>query len=178
MEEQLIDLDAFGLLGTRTLTVDGRQIVVEKIHRAGLSCTDVMGADLFYEIPQVKFALIQYKSPNAQGRVSLDEAQVQTLQGACPATCPPSTRFSCGAWYAVRSTTRNAYYPACEARAIFEPYKSRKLDAFINGLPMEGFQQDFARCRIGARTSPVSVDEYRDLSVSQDRVFFHARRMS
>lgn len=172
-EEQFIDEDLNKQpIGTpMTFTVAGTQIKVWKLHRWGLESRDVKGADLFYEITNTKFTLIQYKMPNRHDRVILNSTQLSELQAACPVECLPSDRFSCGAWYALRSGRNSAYFPACEAKQIFDRFKSRRTGAFIKGLSQRQFEQDFGLCRIGARTRPVGINEYRDVRVQEDRVF-------
>ena len=178
-EEQFIDSDVFGASReAKIYDVKGRQIQITKLHRIGLSCSDVMGADLFYEIPNVKFALIQYKSPSKQLRVKLDEKQLNELKAACPMRCPPSSRHTCGSWYAVRSVVESTYHPACEAENIFADAQSRLFSKFINGLTKEQFHKDFQECRIGARTAPVSVQSFKQSSIENDHVFVHAKQLN
>jgi hypothetical protein len=177
-EEQFIDEDSFGApRGQPTLmVVDGIEIQVWKIHRAGLQARDVKGADLFYEISDAKFVLIQYKTPSRRGRVVLDAEQLSELKSACPVSCPPSSRFRCGSWYSIQETGQGVYFPACEARQVFSSRNSRKASAFINGLTKGQFHEDFGRCHIGARTKPIKVAEYRDFSIERERIFVHARQ--
>lgn len=174
MEEQLIDADAFdqGLGQPKTVIIHGVKVKISKLHRAGIGAKDVKGADLFYEISDKKFVLVQYKSPSASGRVSLDDVQLSELQSNCPNTCPSSVRFSCGSWFAIRSTTGDAYFPACEARRIFGDYSSRKFDAFINGLTKKQFQKEFGKCHIGARTKPIKLSILEEMAILFDRVVF------
>jgi hypothetical protein len=178
MEEQLIDEDSFGVIRgqPRILVVDGIQIKIWKIHRAGLQARDVKGADLFYEISDMKFVLIQYKTPGPNGRVILDADQLSELQSACPVDCPPSDRFRCGSWYAIRAVPDATYFPACEAQQVFGSRKSRKASVFINGLTRKQFHEDFGKCHIGARTKPIEVVKYGRLSINRDRIFFHAQQ--
>jgi hypothetical protein len=77
-------------------TVGAVELKVWKTHRAGLSSSDIKGTDLYYEIFDKKFNLVQYKAPNSRGRVSLDANQLDELQDACPVQCPPTHRYSCG----------------------------------------------------------------------------------
>jgi hypothetical protein len=179
-EEQFIDEDAFGQLSPapRTVWIDGHEVKIWKVHRTGLNCSDVKGADLYYELGDRKFALIQYKSPSPKGRVTLDVDQLNVLENACPVACPPTSRFGCGSWYAIRSTTRNAYFTACEARALFGKYSSRDFDYFVNGLTKEQFQQEFSRCHIGARTRPIDILNYRENALERNRVFIHVKRIN
>jgi hypothetical protein len=64
LEEQLIDEDSFGLPRgePRVVRWGNVKLKIWKIHRAGLRATDIKGADLYYEIADTKFVLIQYKS--------------------------------------------------------------------------------------------------------------------
>lgn len=174
MEEQLIDADAFdqGLGQPKRVTINGVEVKISKLHRAGIDAKDVKGADLFYEISNNKFVLIQYKSPSASGRVLLDDEQLSELQSNCPNTCPPSIRFSCGSWFALRSTSGDAYFPACEARRIFGTHKSRKADAFINGLTKVQFHNEFGKCHIGARTRPIKPFALEQMAIIFERVVF------
>jgi hypothetical protein len=175
-EEFFIDADAFGWEPTtpRDFVVAGTKVQVWKTHRAGLGSSDIMGADLFYEVSDTKFVLIQYKTPSRRRRVTHDAAQLDVLKGACPFQCPPSNRFACGSWLALRSTDGTKYFPACEGQQIFGKLKSRHEQFFVNGLTRERFHEDFGLCRIGARTQPVDVAQYRDWSVGEDRVFISA----
>lgn len=174
MEEQLIDADAFGqdLGKPRSVVIHGVTMKISKLHRAGISAKDIKGADLFYEISDKKFVLIQYKSPSAGGRVSLDDAQLSELQANCPNKCPPSIRFSCGSWFALRSISGDSYFPACEARRIFGSHKSKKTDAFINGLTKTQFQKDFGKCLIGARTKPIKLSVLKQMAIMFEHVVF------
>jgi hypothetical protein len=165
-EEQFIDEDAF-------------DIRVWKTHRLGLDLSDVKGADLYYELGDLKFVLVQYKIENSSGRIKLDVQQLRDLQNACPVACLPTQRFSCGSWYALRKTAgETTYFPACEARQHFGRYKSRKSEFFINGLTKTQFQIDFGVCRIGARTEIVNLDIYEETALSNDHVFIHAENVS
>jgi len=159
LEEDFIDSDAFG--GDpgqpRVVQVDGVEILVRKLHRRGLRQSDVMGADLLYEIADRKFVLVQYKTPDKQGLVGKDDDQLDRLMQSCAAQCSsdhPFTWSRCGAWVAVRSRTESLYLPACEAARVFGDAASRKVDRFSNGISSEVFQQLFARCWTGARTAP------------------------
>lgn len=174
MEEQFIDADAFdqALGQPKTVTIHGVELKISKLHRVGLQAKDVKGADLFYEILDKKFVLIQYKSPSPNGRVLLDAEQLSELQANCPSFCPPSNRFKCGSWFALRSTNGDAYFPACEARRIFGVHKSRKADAFINGLTKTQFQVHFGKCFIGARTKPIKISALRKMAIVYSRVVF------
>jgi len=176
-EEQFIDEEAFDSPPNepRTFQVAGRQIKVWKIHRLDLDLGDVKGADLYYELGDHKFVLVQYKIPNAAGRVVLDEPQMDELQDACPVLCPPTERFSCGSWYALRKDSESVYFPACEAREIFGRYASRKSEFFVNGLTKEQFQRDFGVCRLGARTQLIHLELYQTFAVKNDRIFVHVK---
>lgn len=180
-EEQFIDTDAFdSRLGQpRTFRIADVEVKVWKTHRLGLDLSDVKGADLYYELGERKFILIQYKIPSSSDRVNLDEQQLQDLQNACPVPCPPTQRFGCGGWYALaKSTTETMYFPACEAFRHFGAYKSRKSEYFINGLTKPQFQTDFSLCRIGARTEIIDLDLYEESALANDRVFIHAQNVS
>lgn len=177
-EEQFIDEDAFGTDPTEPREIEcyGAVLRVWKIHRMGLKCKDIKGADLYYEIADNKFVLIQYKRPNKRKRIKLDNKQLNELKDACPIECPPSNRFGCGSWYQVISRDVNQYLPACEAINVFGKYESRHLRYFINGLTRERFLEDFGLCRIGARTKPIELSTYRALSMARDRVIISAIR--
>lgn len=180
-EEQFIDEDAFGAEpgAPRTIQIAGAKVQVWKTHRAGMDLSDVKGADLYYELGDRKFVLVQYKIPSVSGRVKLDDEQLQDLQDACPVPCLPTQRFGCGGWYALRKPGAEAmYFPACEARKHFAGHKSRKSDLFINGLLQTQFQLDFGLCRIGARTEIIDLESYRDAAVAEDHVFFQAKNTS
>ena len=177
-EEFFIDEDAFGYRPSkpREFKCYGAKMTVWKIHRAGLGATDIKGADLYYEIRKNKFVLIQYKKPDKKDRVHIDKEQLDELVAACPIDCPPSSRFGCGSWYLIRSEDDREYFPACEARKLFGKYKSRFRKFFVNGLAEERFKHDFGLCRIGGRTQPIDVAEYREWSVENDYVFVSAVR--
>ena len=172
-EEQFIDEDCFDQpRGTPKIHfVGGTQIKVWKLHRAGLHSSDVKGADLFYEIEDKKFVVVQYKTPNRQGRIFRDVTQMDELLDVCPVDCLPSNRFQCGGWFALLSGDSDMHFPACEAQAVFGTKRSRKSDAFINGLSKRRFREDFGLCRIGARTEPVDVEAYQERSIEEDRLF-------
>ena len=180
-EEQFIDEEAFEASPAqpRTFRVAGADIRVWKTHRLGLDLSDVKGADLYYELGDLKFILVQYKIENSSGRIKLDDQQLRELQNACPVDCLPTQRFSCGSWYALRKTAgETTYFPACEARKRFGRYKSRKSEFFINGLTKTQFQIDFGVCRIGARTKIVNLDIYEQMALSSDHVLIHAKNIS
>lgn len=172
-EEQFIDEDCFEQpRGTPKIHfVEGVQIKVWKLHRAGLHSSDVKGADLFYEIEDKKYVVVQYKTPNRQDRVFRDAAQMEELLDVCPVDCLPSNRFRCGAWFALLSGNLDMHFPACEAQAVFGTKRSRQSGAFINGLSKTQFRADFGLCRVGARTQPVDVEAYQARSVQEDRLF-------
>ena len=178
-EEQLIDADCFDLpMGQpQVFTVANTRIKLWKIHRAGLRSTDVKGADLFYEISDKKFVVVQYKTPDGRGRVTHDAEQLAELQSVCPVECPPpSDRFKCGAWFALRSAKLDTHFPACEAQEVFGLRKSRKSNHFLNGLSITRFREDFGICHLGARTQPVDVDAYQERSVQEDKLFVHVEQ--
>ena len=177
-EEFFIDDDAFGMQPSepREFGLHGASIKVWKVHRAGIWAGDIKGADLYYEIDDKKFVLVQYKTPDKRDRVNLDKEQLDELVNACPIDCPPSKRFGCGSWYLIRTKDDREYFPACEARKIFGRNNSRYRRFFINGLVESQFMQDFGACQIGARTKPIDVSEYREWSVANDYVFVSAVR--
>lgn len=174
LEEQLIDEDSYDIpMGEpRVLRVGNVELRIWKIHRAGLRSTDIKGADLYYEIDGIKFVLVQYKSPSASGRVKRDSSQLTELVEACPNPCPPTERFSCGSWFALRDATGSSYFSACEVTNIFGKYSSRKKEAFINGLTKDQFLSDFASCRIGGRSAPTQAKRFQQASVNADHIFF------
>ena len=174
LEEQLIDEDSYAIPRgePRLQRVGGVEQRIWKIHRAGLDSTDIKGADLYYEIDGIKFVLVQYKSPSTKARVKKDSSQLTELIAACPNPCPPTERFSCGSWFALRDGERSSYHTACEANKIFGAYASRKKEAFINGLTKDQFESDFASCRIGGRSAPIRVMQFQQTSVKADHIFF------
>lgn len=159
LEEDFIDTDAFG--GDpgkpRVIRVDGVDILVRKLRRRGLRQTDVAGADLLYEIAHRKFVLIQYKTPDKQGRIDKDSEQFARLLDSCPHQCSGDKLFDlsrCGAWLAIQSSSETLYLSACHAADVFGDAASRKVDRFARGVSKEVFQQLFARCWTGACTAP------------------------
>ena len=178
MEEQFIDADSFDQPPgqPKTVRIHGQELKIWKLHRVGLQAKDVKGADLLYEIQDKKFVIIQYKSETSTGRVELDETQLSELQQSCPNSCPPSTRFSCGSWFALQNTGGGAYFPACEAKRIFGTHKSRKATTFVNGLTKAQFQEDFGTCHIGARTKPIKFTAFQQMSLALSRVVFRVRQ--
>jgi hypothetical protein len=178
LEEQLIDEDSFGFPSgqPRVVRWENVELKVWKIHRAGLRSTDIKGADLYYEIANNKFVLIQYKSPSVTGRVTRDAQQLAVLKSACPNRCSPANRFSCGSWLSLRDASGATYYPACEAERVFGTFASRSKSAFINGLTKSQFHSDFGGCRIGGRTNPIDVDAYISSRVNADNLFFRVEQ--
>ena len=176
-EEQIIDADSFGASpGTpRTIVVAGSRLKIWKIHRADLNLSDVKGADLYYELGNRKFVLVQYKKSNSSDRVVLDGPQLEELKNACPVDCLPTNRFCCGSWYALYRKKKTAYFTACEIRELFGEYESRKADYFVNGLTQEQFLEEFGSCKIGARTRPVRAAAYQAFSVDNDHVVFRVK---
>lgn len=174
LEEQLIDEDAFGVPtgGPKVVSVYGTQLRIWKLHRAGLLASDIKGADLYYEIENEKFVLIQYKTPSANGRVSKDQTQLEVLRSVCPQRCNPSNRFVCGSWFALRDREEGSYFPACEASNVFGSKASRKKSAFVNGLSKSQFQEDFAACLIGGRTEPIGIENVRLAAMMNDKILF------
>jgi len=175
-EEFFIDEDSFGSQPTQARIFTGGtvELKVWKTHRAGLSSSDIKGADLYYEISDRKFILVQYKTPSRSGRVTLDADQLDELQAACPVQCPPTHRFSCGSWYALRSTGSGSFFTACEAKALFGVYASRDRKYFVNGLAQTRFYEEFGACRIGGRTEPIEIHDYMQYSLEHDRVLINA----
>lgn len=177
-EEDFIDEDAFGDSPDvpRIKDVDGVQIKIRKLHRRGISATDVKGADLIYEIEDRKFVLIQYKRPNSQGRLTKDGDQLQEQIDACPSKCPPHELRNwptCGSWVCIKESAGEALYlPACETMAVFGSAASRDFSKFSRGLSAPAFQELFARCWIGARTVPVSLAAYVNTAVQNDHVVY------
>ena len=180
IEEDFIFAEAFGR-GTSEPTIkniDGVRIEVRMLHRRGLRQADIKGADLLYEIAGHKFVLIQYKTAK-DGRVSMDDVQLETLIATCPSHF--STRSegswsegswpSCGAWFAiVVGGEEKLYLTACKARHIFGDRASRPLDIFSVGLNSDVFEQLFARCWTGARVAPVQQSLLTWLALEHDRV--------
>ncbi len=165
IEEDFIHEDMWGSspAAPRINEVDGVSIQTRMLHRRGLRQKDIKGADLLYEIVGRKFALIQYKKPDRQGRVKRDAQQLDDLVGSCPSPCPPfQTGFAsrCGSWYAVRPENASAasYVPACAATQIFGEFDSRNESRFSFGLSFSDFQRAFGRCLTGARIVPEQLD--------------------
>ena len=177
-EEYFIDEDVYSLKPSDPVERKcyGAMLKVWKIHRGGLLCRDIKGADLYYEISDKKFVLIQYKSPNKRNRIALDRDQLDELKNACPMRCPPTNRFGCGSWYKIRSKDDREYFTACEALKLFGGRKSRLRKYFVNGLSHDRFESDFGSCRIGARTKPIDIDDYLSWSINNDHVFVSATR--
>lgn len=175
-EEFFIDEDSFGSRPNqaRRFTVGTVELKVWKTHRAGLSCSDIKGADLYYEISDRKFILVQYKTPSRNGRVTLDADQLDELQAACPVKCAPTHRFSCASWYALRSAGLGNYFTACEAKALFGAHASRHRKYFVNGLDQTQFYGEFGACRIGGRSKPIEIQDYMQYSLEHDRVLINA----
>jgi hypothetical protein len=177
-EEQFIDAEAFG--GDpgqpRVFEVAGARLKVWKVHRLGMDLSDVKGADLYYELGDSKYVLVQYKKPSNSGRVHLDDEQLTELENSCPVWCLPTKRFNCGAWYALAKPSGAAYFPACEVRELFQGFQTRKWEFFVNGMTKDYFQEEFGRCHIGARTQPINVTEYERMSLERDRVVVHVRQ--
>jgi hypothetical protein len=176
LEEDFIDADLTDSeVGAAShFDIDGVQITTRKLHRRGIHASDVAGADLLYEIEGQKFALIQYKTPNAAGRVLLDAHQLDTLIDHCPDPVCDAGVFQprCGSWYAVRARTFGHYMRACEARLVFGSSASRYASAFALGLSKGTFDSLFARCNIGAPLSPIGMGAIVASSVDADRVLF------
>jgi hypothetical protein len=172
-EEDFITADAFGIEPVKPIVrrIDGVRVQTRMLHRKGLTETDIKGADLLYEVAGVKFALVQYKTPNRQGRVARDREQLDELIGACPNSnlnlCPPhvsSLDATCGAWFAVRSEAESGYLPACLAQDIFGDTESRKKEEFLSPhsrYSYKQFERAFARCFTGARVGRPRFNEYR-----------------
>ena len=177
IEEDFIFADGLGQEpgAPRVRMVDGIEIQIRILHRRGLRQSDIKGADLLYEIAGQKFVLVQYKSPDRNGRVHADGSQLKELMAACPNPCPPAeVGFwpTCGAWYAIRGTGESLYMPACSAQAAFGTAASRHSERFMHGITPEGFVGLFGRCWTGARTKP---DEFAYLTwaaMEHDRVLF------
>lgn len=132
--------------------IGGVPIEISLLHRRGIGVSDIKGADLLYEIADLKFAVVQYKVEHG-GRVKRDRAQLKDLIAACPNRCPPYLAGmvrKCGAWFAVKSQGPDYYLPACVAEDFFGPFDSRRKDAFAPGLSYEYFEHTFARCLTGA----------------------------
>lgn len=176
VEEDYIFRAAFGRDAgePRVIDIDGVDISIRTLHRRGLKQTDVKGADLLYEIAGVKFVLVQYKSPDRRGRVSNDSSQLDEIIKACPHPCPTlgGATFNCGSWYSIQSETESLYMPACRAEKVFGGAKSRRLDAFSQGLPKEAFHSLFGRCWTGAHLSPFDMAGFTWSSLVGDRVLF------
>src|SRR5688500_10099607 len=91
-QEDRIFKDAYDLEPGQPRSVffsGGVEIEITLLHRKGIGHSDIMGADLLYEIPGRKFILIQYKRPTREGRVIHDSTQLDELTDACPNACPP-----------------------------------------------------------------------------------------
>jgi hypothetical protein len=183
IEEDFIHADMWGIDSAmpRITQVDGVSIQTRMLHRRGLSQRDIKGADLLYEIVGRKFALVQYKKPDRQGRVKRDTEQLDELIVSCPTPCPPfQTGFAhrCGSWYAVRPDTPNAasYVPACVAAQVFGESNSRKEKQFRFGLSFSDFQRAFGNCLTGGRLTPEELDrETLELNlIERDWVVFEA----
>jgi hypothetical protein len=165
----------------RITQVDGVSIQTRMLHRRGLSQKDIKGADLLYEIVGTKFALVQYKKPDRQGRVKRDKEQLDDLIASCPTPCPPfqsGFAYRCGSWYAVRPDSPKAasYVPACVAALVFGKSNSRTENQFIFGISFSDFQRAFGNCLTGARIGPEQLDrETIELTlIERDWVVFEA----
>lgn len=177
IEEDFIYGDGFGQSPRepRIKTIDGVDIEIRVLHRRGLRQSDIMGADLLYEIAGHKFVLVQYKSPNRKDRVVNDSEQLHDLVDSCPNPCSvdrPSFWPTCGSWYAIRAADQSMYLPACEAVKIFGDAASRGIESFGRGVSADVFEELFARCWTGARIAPVSQAYFVWSTMERDRVLF------
>lgn len=176
LEEDFIDadLDNDSVGAPHYFDVEGVQIVTRKLHRRGLKSADVMGADLLYEIEGQKYAIIQIKKPDRNGRIALDTDQLDVLVENCPVpACDGRGHWPrCGSWYAVRDSGVSLYHQACEVRAIFGGAASRNMSGFESGLSKETFDELFALCLVGAPISPTAMGAVVTSSLNADRVLF------
>lgn len=176
LEEDFIAADALDRPPNEPVVrvIDDVEITVRVLHRQGESLTDVVGADLLYEIEGRKYVLIQYKTPDRRGLVHHDETQLDELIEACSATCRFRTRSwpRCGAWHCVRGPAGASYHIACEASAIFGTAATRMMDKFKRGLSKEAFDELFAKCWVGARISPSELTYWTWSTFDARRVLF------
>lgn len=176
LEEDFIDAHLSGdVIGApKRFEVEGVFIIVRKLHRGGLHASDVAGADLLYEIEDQKFAIIQYKKANGNGRISLESDQLETLIDNCPTgSCNGKGIWPrCGSWYAVRSGETSLYLQACEARNAFGGAALRGTSAFASGLSKEALDELFALCLFGAPISPIGMGAAIMSGLNADHVLF------
>jgi hypothetical protein len=174
IEEDFVFGEAFGRRPdeARTFKVDGVAIDVKLLHRRGLQQADILGADLLYEVANVKFALVQYKMPT-RGQVSRDATQLDELIEACPNSCPPYREGFwqiCGSWFAVTSSAASMFLPACLAARIFGSAGSKSVRHFQRSFSASAFRDLFGRCILGGRLAASEFHELARSRLEHDRL--------
>jgi hypothetical protein len=188
LEQDDIYRDHYGQLpiqGNKQI-VDGVAISTHILHQTGARLSDIVGADMLYEIESNKYALIQYKKANKNYRVSKDENQLEQLLANCPSVCRYKTsppRFSpvringyCGCWYRVGYEDKTHYVHACEANLIFGDNKSASISKFRHGISKTDFDKLFASCTIGALVAKHDSQEYIKHSLDNLHLVFEVRQ--
>jgi hypothetical protein len=187
-EESQIYQDHYGTKPSvpLTKTIGGVEFTTRILHRQGIRQSDIKGADLLYEIEGVKYILIQYKRASPDGQVSLDRPQLNTIIATCPVECKYHYTFNsrllrvkssringwCGSWYCVYHGSEARLVQACQAKSMFGPSGTVPFSRFKGELSKETFDELFASCKIGARTSFADIAAYAIGSSNADRLLF------
>lgn len=184
-EQDFIYADHFGNKPSepREQVIDGVKITTQVLHQAGPGLRDIAGADLLYEIEDEKYALIQYKRPNAKGLVQNDKTQLNALLENCPSVCmykslnslfqPLRLNGYCGCWYNCITSSGARYLHACEASLLFRDKKSTSQNNFLSGLTKDEFDRLFAVCKIGALVSTQRPSHYIEHQLIHRHLVFH-----
>jgi len=163
-EQDYIYQEHFGQLPSEPQrhTINGIDVTSRILHQTGIRLSDVVGADMLYEIENEKFALIQYKRAS-NDRLKGDRDQLNTLLDNCPDVCihkrnrpipqyflPLKLNGYCGCWYSAIINGTKHYVHACEAETFYDSQSSIPADKFLSGLTEESYTGLFASCRVGA----------------------------
>lgn len=186
-EQDYIYQDQYGSIPSNPIerTIGGVQITTRILHQTGQQLSDVVGADLLYEIKDTKYILVQYKRvPVDSPSFTVDPIQLKKVIGNCPSIClyrrnkptsvPTVMNGYCGCFYRIISTDESKFLPACEIDWLSSASNSIKTTLISSGLSTDTFEELFAFCRIGALTRVKRSNAYIDEYLGLNHIIYYA----
>ena len=185
-EQDYIYRDQYGGLPSDPVqhNIGGVKITTRVLHQTGHGLSDIMGADLLYEIQDVKYVLIQYKRlPVGSTSFTVDAVQLNKILNNCPSICiyrrnipkavPTIMNGYCGCFYRVITKNESKFLPACEVGFLSSASNSVPVTKIFSGLSKDTFEELFASCRLGALTRVRKPDKYIGECLSQWHLILH-----
>lgn len=178
-EEDFIDMDAFATSsdGSTIKFIENVEVKVTKLHRKGDLSTDILGADMLYELEDKKFLLVQYKNATNESQIKCDKQQILEIKDTCAKRCKIHgvPHYYCGAWYKLCRKEGSRFLRACDALNVFGSADSRAYSKFSETISESTFFRQFAECKIGSPLEFQDIDSALAFINTSD-LAFHVRQ--